>query len=49
MKKLFFALGLALALCAGGTAQAADFTKMTIRAATANPPGSLHVTAIEKF
>ena len=49
MKKPFLVLGLALALCAGNIAQAADFAKMTIRAATANPLGSLHVTAIEKF
>ena len=28
---------------------AADYKKMTIRAATANPQGSLHVTAIDKF
>jgi len=49
MKKLFLVPGLVLALCVGGIAQAADFTKMTIRAATANPPGSLHVVAIEKF
>ena len=49
MKKLLLVLGLALVLCAGGIAQAAGFAKMTIRAATANPPGSLHATAIEKF
>lgn len=49
MKRLL-ALGtvLSLLLCAAG-AQGAEYKKMTIRAATANPQGSLHVTAIEKF
>lgn len=32
-----------------GTADAAEYKKMTIRAATANPQGSLHVVAIDKF
>ncbi|MCH5278039.1 MAG: TRAP transporter substrate-binding protein [Desulfovibrionaceae bacterium] len=49
MKRLL-ALGsvLSLLLCVS-VAQGADYKKMTIRAATANPQGSLHVTAIEKF
>lgn len=38
----------ALMLCAG-PASAAEYKKMTIRAATANPEGSLHVEAIQKF
>lgn len=32
-----------------GTANATEYKKMTIRAATANPQGSLHVVAIDKF
>ena len=47
MKKLVFSLVFGLILSVN--AQAAEFAKMTVRAATANPPGSLHVTAIEKF
>ena len=39
---LFMAFGLS-------AANAADYKKMTIRAATANPAGSLHTTAIDKF
>lgn len=42
-------LALSLSLGAVGLAAAAQYPKMTIRAATANPAGSLHVTAIEKF
>ncbi len=38
----FFGLGLT-------SAQAVEYKKMTIRAATANPTGSLHVTYIDKF
>jgi len=49
MKKYFFVLGLVLALGIASVAHAAQHPKMTIRAATANPPGSLHVVAIEKF
>lgn len=40
---------LALMLFAVTTAQAAEYKKMVIRAATANPDGSLHVTGINKF
>lgn len=49
MKRLL-ALGTALSilLCAAG-AQAVEYKKMTIRAATANPQGSLHVTALDTF
>ena len=36
---------LAMALSASAT----EYKKMTLRAATANPPGSLHVAAIDKF
>lgn len=41
----------ALAMCFGSfyEASAADYPKMRIRAATANPDGSLHVEAINKF
>ncbi len=49
MKRLLFCAVLLLAVPFAGMAGAADYPKMTIRAATANPPGSLHVTAIEKF
>jgi len=42
---LSVALGLSLAL----SVSAAEYKKMTIRAATANPPGSHHVAAIDKF
>ncbi|MDR1776511.1 MAG: TRAP transporter substrate-binding protein [Desulfovibrio sp.] len=49
LKRLFFAVALLSAFVFTGAAQAAQYQKMTIRAATANPPGSLHVTAIEKF
>lgn len=49
MKRLL-ALGTVLSLLLGAAvAQGAEYKKMTIRAATANPQGSLHVTAIEKF
>ena len=49
MNRLFLALGVAVLSFAVGTAQAAEYKKMTIRVATANPQGSMHVTAIEKF
>lgn len=42
-------LALSLSLCTAAIAAAAQYPKMIIRAATANPAGSLHVTAIEKF
>lgn len=49
-KRFFLFLGLLAAVLAfAGSASAAEFKKMTIRAATANPEGSLHVEAIEKF
>lgn len=48
-KRVFIALAVTGALLLAAAAQAADYKKMTIRAATANPQGSLHVTAIEKF
>ena len=44
-----FALAAVLGLVLSASAEAATYKKMIIRAATANPPGSLHVTAIEKF
>ena len=46
----FLSLPLALALlfCAV-TAGAVEYKKSTIRVATANPDGSLHVTALNKF
>lgn len=50
MKKLMFVLSFAAALlftCAAP--QAAEYKQMTISAATANPDGSLHVEAINKF
>lgn len=49
MNRILAALGVAVLTLALGTAQAADFKKMTIRAATANPQGSQHVVAIDKF
>lgn len=49
MRKCFLAVSLSIALCSAGIANAAEYKKMTIRAATANPQGSMHVTAIEKF
>lgn len=48
-KRIFIALTLASVMLFAATTQAAEYKKMTIRAATANPLGSLHVTAIEKF
>lgn len=45
---LILCMAAALMLCAG-PASAAEYKKMTIRAATANPEGSLHVEAIQKF
>lgn len=49
MNRILAALGIAVLTFAVGTAHAADFKKMTIRAATANPQGSQHVVAIDKF
>lgn len=49
LKRVLCAALLLPALVLAGTAQAAEYKKMTIRAATANPAGSLHVTALEKF
>jgi len=49
MKRFFLAVAVAVLGLSLGTAQAADYKKMTIRAATANPLGSLHVTYIDKF
>lgn len=49
MKRLLtLGTALSLFLCAI-SAQAVEYKKMTIRVATANPQGSLHVTALEKF
>lgn len=49
MKRVLLAF-VALAVVLGAVqAQAVEYKKMTIRAATANPDGSLHTTAINKF
>ncbi len=49
LQRLLVTALFALVLVVTGTAQAAEYKKMTIRVATANPQGSLHVTALEKF
>ena len=50
MKRILAALcTISLLLGATFDAGAAEYPKMTIRAATANPDGSLHVEAINKF
>ena len=50
MKKIILAFcALGLVFCLGTKASAADYKPMTIRAATANPDGSAHVYAIDKF
>lgn len=50
MKRILAALcTISLLLGATFDARAAEYPKMTIRAATANPDGSLHVEAINKF
>ena len=49
MKQLLVFLSIAAVLVFAGSPQAADYPKMTIRAATANPDGGLHVLAIDKF
>ncbi len=48
MKKVLLTL-VALALLLGVSPAKAEYKSMTIRAATANPEGSLHTTAINKF
>lgn len=49
MKRILLCI-VSLALLFGAAPiQAAEYKAMTIRAATANPGGSLHVTAIDKF
>jgi TRAP-type transport system periplasmic protein len=49
MKRLVLAVALLAFLLSVPNAMAAEYKSMTIRAATANPQGSLHVTAIDKF
>lgn len=49
MKRRLGIITTLIAVLAMTTAYAADYQKMTIRAATANPDGSLHTTAINKF
>lgn len=49
LRKLSLAVALVAIFCLASGASAAEYKKMTIRAATANPLGSLHVTGIEKF
>ena len=49
MKHLVCGLAALVLLSSVGAAHAADYKPMTIRAATANPQGSQHVTALEKF
>ena len=49
MKGLICGLAALALLCSVSTGNAAEYKKMTIRAATANPQGSLHVTALEEF
>ncbi len=50
MKRISLVLCIVASLILGaGSAQAVEYKKMTIRAATANPEGSLHVVTIEKF
>ncbi len=49
MKRLLCGLIALTLLCIAGTGNAAEYKKMTIRVATANPQGSLHVTALDKF
>ena len=48
MKKVLLTF-VALALLLGAAPAKAEYQSMTIRAATANPEGSLHTTAINKF
>lgn len=49
LKKLWLAVTVLAILCFTLETSAAEYKKMTIRAATANPLGSLHVTGIDKF
>lgn len=49
MKKFCATLFIFSLMASAGFAQAAEYKNMVIRAATANPNGSLHVTAIDKF
>ena len=49
LKRILLTVVALAVLCCVTSASAAEYKKMTIRAATANPLGSLHVTGIEKF
>jgi len=49
MKRLVILMSVMALVLGAMQVQAANYEKMTIRAATANPTGSLHTTAIEKF
>ncbi len=49
MKKIFSAALCGLLLTFSGSAEAAEYKEMSIRLATANPMGSLHVAGLEKF
>ena len=49
MRRFLTAFAAAVLMLSLGTTNAAEYKKMTIRAATANPQGSLHVVAIDKF
>ena len=49
MRRFLTAFAAAVLMLSLGTANAAEYKKITIRAATANPQGSLHVVAIDKF
>lgn len=49
MKRLLILMTVMAFVFSAMQVQAADYQKMTIRAATANPTGSLHTTAIDKF
>lgn len=49
MKGLICGLAALALLVSVSTGDAAEYRKMTIRAATANPQGSQHVTALDKF
>ena len=49
MKRLMLTVFIGASMLLAGTAVAAEIQQMTIRIATANPMGSLHVTALEKF
>lgn len=49
MKRILIGMAVVTVLLGAVQAQAAEYKKMTIRAATANPEGSLHTTAINKF